>query len=258
MEKNLLMGKRNHRSLRDYLYPIIIPILDLLIITNAAYFLPFATINYMMHVVDNPTNVQPRFRVHTQQFPLDIMLYGICSQHSRNTLYQIQVNKEAFRRAGNFVRVQDEGRHDTSLQRILETKLSRIDNVLCGENLMDEHTADPQYSTWVAAGLIVIILLTLTGILSFLGIVIHTSARMMWGRTGVKAYCIVEWISQAISWIVTFSSFLYLALTWSERRSSRASFGPGYVVMSITSMLFVFGSMGLSLETVLSRCTYFN
>jgi len=59
MENNLSMGKRGHRILRDHLYPIIIPILDLLVITNAAYFLPFATINYTMHVVvDNPTNVQ--------------------------------------------------------------------------------------------------------------------------------------------------------------------------------------------------------
>jgi len=34
-----------------------------------------------------------------------------------------------------------------------------------------------------------------------------------------------------------FASFLYVALTWQERTRSNASFGSGYVIMSIASIL---------------------
>ena len=60
--------------------------------------------------------------------------------------------------------------YDNRLQQILNTKLTRIDAFICGDEGVAH--ADRQYSTWVAAGLIVTVILMPAGVLSLLGIAI--------------------------------------------------------------------------------------
>ena len=119
----------------------------------AAYYLPFATINYGMH--------------STKHLFLDIQLYGVCGRQSRKTLQQISLYMETLRNAVN--RPEKLG-GDDRLQQIMDTKPTRINAFICGDEGVAH--ADRQYSTWVAAGLIVTVILMPAGVLSLLGIAI--------------------------------------------------------------------------------------
>jgi len=56
------------------------------------------------------------------------------------------------------------------LQQIMDTKPTRINAFICGDEGVAH--ADRQYSTWVAVGLIVTVILMPAGVLSLLGIAI--------------------------------------------------------------------------------------
>jgi hypothetical protein len=152
-------------------HPIIIPIIYHLVLI-AAYYLPFATINYGMHTIAPEDILRSPVPIRTTRLKLDVQLYGVCGRQSRETLEQISQYMETLRNAGNRPEKQadDIVTYDNPLQQILGTKLTTINAFLCGEEGVAH--ADRQYSTWVAAGLIVTVILMPAGVLSLLGIAI--------------------------------------------------------------------------------------
>ena len=97
--------------------------------------------------------------IRTTMISLDIQLYGVCGRQSRKTLQQINQNMQTLLNAGNRPlskqekQGDDEMTYDNRLQQILNTKLTRINAFICGDEGVAH--ADRQYSTWVAAGLMV-------------------------------------------------------------------------------------------------------
>jgi len=72
-------------------HPIIIPIIYLLVLI-AAYYLPYATINYGMHTIALEDIHRSPVPIRTTMISLDIQLYGVCGRQSRKTLHQISQN----------------------------------------------------------------------------------------------------------------------------------------------------------------------
>ena len=237
-----------------YLRPIATPILFLAILVSS-YFLPFATIQYSMHAVslgdiaqDKPNGGKP-IPIQTKTISLDVMVYGVCGQQRK--LKQIWVNREILLGAGNHYQ-QKQGAdeivpHNNRLQTLLQkTKLLEINRHLCADG--DIINRDPLLATWVGAGLIVLVLFAVSGILSLLCITFHvitviqnsiiTSIRCD-GRCQYRTKWIVDLLSEATSWFVVFASILYVALTWGERRSTDASLGSGCLaVLGISFAMF--------------------
>ncbi len=220
-------------------HPIIVPITYLLVLL-AAYCLPFAIIYYSMHTISPGDILRSPVPIHTTRIRLNVMLYGVCGRQNGEALRQISQNMETLRNAGNRPQApgSDDAVYDNRLQLILDTKLTRVNAYLCGDGGVVH--ADRQYSTWVAAGLAVTLILMMAGALSLLCIAIicaldiarrrHDDDRRGAGRC-------VWLLSDAISWLVIFASLLYVSLTYQERGRSHASFGSGCVFMSIASVL---------------------
>jgi hypothetical protein len=217
-------------------HPIIIPIIYLLVLISA-YYLPFATINYGMHTIAPEDILRSPVPIRTSRLKLDVQLYGVCGRQSRETLQRINQYMEILRKAGNRPEKQaiDEVVYDNRLQQILGTKLTMINAFLCGDEGIAH--ADRQYSTWVAAGLIVTLILIPAGALSLVCIVIYTLTLARGRDRRGLSWVVVDLLSNVISWLMIFASLLYVALTWQERARSNASYGSGYVIMSIASML---------------------
>ena len=232
-------------------HPIIIPIIYLLVLI-AAYYLPYATINYGMHTIAPEDIHRSPVPIRTTMISLDILLYGVCGRQSRKTLQQINQNMQTLLNAGNRPlskqekQGDDEMTYDNRLQQILNTKLTRINAFICGDEGVAH--ADRQYSTWVAAGLIVTVILMPAGVLSLLGIAICALAIARRHDRCEPSWVVVNMLSNVISWLMIFASLLYVALTWQERTRSNASFGSGYVIMSIASVL-----IGARLTGIFSR-----
>jgi hypothetical protein len=228
-------------------HPIIIPIIYLLVLI-AAYYLPFATINYGMHTIAPEDVLRSPIPIRTTRLKLDVQLYGVCGRQSRKTLEQISRYMETLRNAGNRPEKQagDEVNYDNRLQQILGTKLTTINAFLCGDEGIAH--ADRQYSTWVAAGLIVTLILMAAGALSLVCIALYTLAIVRGrDRCGLR-WVVVNLLSNVISWLMIFASIMYVALTWQERARSNASYGSGYVIISVASIL-----VGARLAGVFSR-----
>mmetsp|Transcript_7166 Transcript_7166/g.15510 ORF Transcript_7166/g.15510 Transcript_7166/m.15510 type:complete len:289 (-) Transcript_7166:50-916(-) len=255
MIRNVADERRSNRI--GFLRPIIIPIL-VFVVLNASYFLPFAKIEYSMHVI-SPDDIQDNQRdgtpipIHTERIPLDVMIYGICGEP--NEVKRIHENKQFLSMSGYPRQQQNTSEifYNNRLQMILDTKLRRIDRFLCVDG--DSVNDDLQLATWVATGLIVIMLLTLGGVLSLVCTLFHAVNWIKYGRNRHRKSCVAELLAEAISWIVIFASILYVVFTWSERRSSHASFGPGCIVMLTVSSVMLCGSMRLSLGIILSKFT---
>ena len=215
----------------DCLRPLAVPILFLAAIATSACFLPFARVNYSMHVIDPDDVWQHQLDgtpvpVYTTQIPLDVRLYGVCGQTDK--LEQIQRNKEFLLEAGNHGTSQKPRGYTNRLQYLLDTKLRKL-AVCAGEaNRLSE---DLQIATWVAAGLLVSVLLILAGSLSLSALAIH--AATVKSRAGdapdrYRASSAVEVLSESVSWVSLLATFVFTAFTWNERRSSNSSYGPGY------------------------------
>ena len=100
----------------------------------------------------------------------------------------------------------DEMTYDNHLQQILNTKLTRINAFLCGDEGVAH--ADRQYSTWVTTGLIVTMILMPVGVLSLLGIAICTLAITRRHDRCEPSWVVINIVSNVISWLMIFASFL--------------------------------------------------
>ena len=226
----------------NLLQPILAPLIFLIVIGSAAYFLPFANINYRMHTIDSNSSA-PINVLTDDTIQLDVMVYGICARQSKESLQQIQTKKKLLLDAGN---TSDEISAETYeysnyLQLILKTKLTRVNNFICGDNVRMKH--DQQIATFVAAGLVSLLVLILAEFLSLSTIAVHTITIIQWAQKKesnngpFEAHWSVELLAKSSSWLVLFSSFLYMALSWNARSSSYASLGSGYIIMLVTSVV---------------------
>eukprot|EP00581_Thalassiosira_minuscula_P003339 CAMPEP_0183739888 /NCGR_PEP_ID=MMETSP0737-20130205/58290_1 /TAXON_ID=385413 /ORGANISM="Thalassiosira miniscula, Strain CCMP1093" /LENGTH=249 /DNA_ID=CAMNT_0025974805 /DNA_START=459 /DNA_END=1208 /DNA_ORIENTATION=+ len=206
-------------------------------------------------------------QIETERIPLDVMLYGFCGQTGK--VEHIRQKRQMLMAAGNSpppeYQRRKEADHDqiiynNRLHTILGTGLLRINHYFCvdGDHGM---STDLQLATWVAAGIIVLLLFIIAAILSVLCIAGHAMIVIQRANRGsndernrFQTSCFVELLSDAIAWIVIMASLLYVALTWNERRGSHATLGSGCIVMLAISFAMFCGSIGLvSWEKALSR-----
>ena len=225
------------------LQPILAPLIFLVVIGSAAYFLPFAKITYRMHVIDSKSS-SPINILTDDTIQLDVMIYGVCTRQSKDSLQQIHTKKKLLLDAGN---TSDEISAETYSNRlqllILKTKLTRINNFICGDNVHMNNN-DQQYATFVAAGLVSLLFLILAECLSLFAIAVHTLTIIQWvqkkesnNSIRFKEHWIVELLVNASSSLVIFASVVYMTLSRNERRSSYAAFGSGYIIMLVTGVV---------------------
>jgi hypothetical protein len=213
------------------------------------------------------------------------MIYGVCGRQSRKTLLKIHDNLEKLRNAGN--RPTNHGNdkgiqevaiiYDNRLQSLLDTKLVRkVNEVICNfvnnDNEQDSTSFQPsfdrQYATWVAAGLVVMMILLFAGVpLSLFCIVsICTLNLVAWRynkhrrstRSKSRWWLLIELLSNVNAGLVPFTTFLYVALTWQECQSSKAFYGSGYIIMLLASIFMSIQLSGFSIDEMLllaaARC----
>ena len=220
-----------------FLKPILGPILFLLVIILVAYFLPFANIKYQSQTISNEIQRDGSLEVLTETIALDVWLFGVCNRHSSEQIQRIHENKSRLADSGNYnPHLDDEMIYTNRLQLILATRLTEIDNLFCGEDVQ----LDPQYTTFVAAGLVTIILLALAVSLLLLCITIHTVTRIKRTRSKPSSQYEMHWavklLYEASVWIVTFALLLYFAFTYAVRRGPNASVGSGFIILMITTI----------------------
>ena len=213
------------------------PLLVLCVIV-ASYFLPFGKVNYAMHSIayDETRQLNEPIPITTEHIPINIFIYGVC--HQENKLQHILKNRITLLNAGNYVSKEEKVVHRNRLQMILDTNLTAINNFLCRDEEGPRLNTNPQVATWVAAGLVVLLLLTIAGILSLLCAAAHVLA--IWQARDDpnwhKLNSVVRILSDSISWIVLFASILYVAFTWGER-GSQNRLGPGCISMIICAII---------------------
>jgi len=131
------------------------------------------------------------------------MIYGVCGRQSRKTLLKIHENMEILRSAGNRPTnhgndkgIQEIFIYEIRLQSLLDTVLARKVNeiICCVANNDDEQGSmspqpsfDRQYATWVAAGLVVLMILLFAAPLSLLCIVLSVPSIGSNGDTNIVA-----------------------------------------------------------------------
>jgi hypothetical protein len=162
--------------------------------------------------------------------------------------------------------------YDNRLQSLLDTKLVRkVNEVIC--NFVDndneqgstsfQPSFDRQYATWVAAGLVVMMILLFAGApLSLFCIVsICTLNWIAWShitRSKSHWWQLIELLSHLNAGVVLFTTFLYVALTWQECHSSKAFYGSGYIIMLLASIFMSIRLSGFSIDEMLllaaARC----
>ena len=233
-------GRRCLRVLRH----IIVPILILVAITSS-YCLPFASVNYSMQTISNKTEGIAT-QVATEEIQLEVMAYGVCKRQSGEHLQRIHDKNLALERAGNFVGYDNE-RYHNRLQLLLSTDLLNLANFLCGSNIF----IDPQTNTWTAAGLVIILLLILAGLLSLLSITTHVSTVIY-----TKSYDryrpnkAVTLFATASTTMISMASLLFVSLTWHER-TSMAQFGTGFIIILTVTVLILCGHI---MGSILTSC----
>ena len=261
---------------------IIIHLIYLTILISL-YYLPLVTIQYNMHTklpehasVGVPARQRPRqpIQIQSTQLSLDVMIYGVCGRQSRKTLLKIHENMEILRSAGNRPTnhgndkgIQEIFIYENRLQSLLDTVLARKVNeiICCVANNDDEQGSmspqpsfDRQYATWVAAGLVVLMILLFAAPLSLFCIVLICTLNWIeWRykhrrstRSKSRWWLVIELLSNVNARLVLFATFLYVALTWQECRSSKASYGSGYIIMLLASAFISIRLSGL----LMRRC----
>ena len=225
------------------LQPILAPLIFLVVIGSAAYLLPFAKITYRMHVIDSKSSSPPINILTDDTIQLDVMIYGVCTRQSKEKLQQIRTKKKILLDAGNTSDEISAETYSNRLQMILKTKLTRINNFICGDNVHMNNN-DQQYATFVAAGLVSLLFLILAECLSLFAIAVHTLTIIQWALKKESINCIsfkehwsVDLLVKSSSSLVIFASFVYMTLSWNERRSSYAAFGSGYIIMLVTGVV---------------------
>ena len=225
------------------LQPILAPLIFLVVIGSAAYLLPFAKITYRMHVIDSKSSSPPINILTDDTIQLDVMIYGVCTRQSKEKLQQIRTKKKILLDAGNTSDEISAETYSNRLQMILKTKLTRINNFICGDNVHMNNN-DQQYATFVAAGLVSLLFLILAECLSLFAIAVHTLTIIQWAQKKESINCIsfkehlsVDLLVKTSSWLVLLATFVYMTLSWNERRSSYAAFGSGYITMLVTGVV---------------------
>jgi hypothetical protein len=159
--------------------------------------------------------------------------------------------------------------YDNRLQSLLETKLVRkVNTVVCNfVNNDDEQGStssqpsfDRQYATWVAAGWVVMMILLFAGAplslfcivsICILNLVAWRYKHRRSTRSKSCWWQLIELLSNVNAWLVIFTTFLYVALTWQECQSSKAFYGSGYIIMLLASNIYVYS---IYLDFRLRRC----
>jgi hypothetical protein len=258
----------------------------------SVYYLPLVTIQYNMHTilpehayVGAPTRQRPKqpIQIQSTQLSLEVMIYGVCGRQSSKTLLKIHENMEILRNAGNLPTNNDydkgiqEVAYDNRLQSLLEMKLVRkVNEVICNFVNNDNEQGstsfqpsfDRQYATWVAAGLVVMMILLFAGapLSIFCIVTICTLNWIEWRynkhrrstRSKSRWWLLIELLSNVNAGVVLFATFLYVALTWQECQSSKASYGSGYMIMLLASIFMSIRLSGFSIDEMLllaaTRC----
>jgi hypothetical protein len=237
--------------------------------------------------VEAPAWQRPKqpIQIQSSHLSLDVMIYGVCGRQSSKTLLKIHENMEILRNAGN--RPTNHGNdkgiqevaiiYDNRLQSLLEMKLvMKVNEVICNfvnnddeqGSISSEPSFDRQYATWVAAGLVVLMILLFAGApLSLFCIVsICTLNWIEWRnnkhhRSTRSKSCwwqLIELLSNVNAGVVLFAPFLYVALTWQECQSSKAFYGSGYIIMLLASIFMSIRLSGFSIDEMLllaaARC----
>ena len=165
---------------------------------------------------------------------LNVMIYGVCGRQSRKTLLKIHEKMEILRSAGNRPTnhgndkgIQEIFIYENRLQSLLDTVLARkVNEIIChvvdNDNdhlvtLHQQHFFDRQYATWVAAGLVVLIILFFTAPLFILCIVsICTLNWIEWRykprrstRSKSRWWQLIELLSNVNAGLVIFATFLF-------------------------------------------------
>ena len=264
--------------------------LTYLVILLSVYYLPLVTIQYNMHTimpehasVGVPARQRPRqpIQIQSTQLALDVMIYGVCGRQSRKTLLKIHENMEILRSAGNRPTnhgndkgIQEIFIYENRLQSLLDTVLARtVNEIIChvanNDNeqgsMSPQPSFDRQYATWVAAGLVVLMILLFAAPLSLFCIVLICTLNWIeWRykhrrstRSKSRWWLVIELLSNVNTGLVLFATFLYVALTWQECRSSKASYGSGYIIMLLASIFMSIRLSGLLIEDMLAatRCS---
>ena len=268
---------------------IIIHLIYLTILISL-YYLPLVTpIQYAYNIAracfsrsTSTAAAAATIQIQSTQLSLDVMIYGVCGRQSRKTLLKIHENMEILRSAGNCPTnhgndkgIQEIFIYENRLQSLLDTVLARtVNEIIChvanNDNeqgsMSPQPSFDRQYATWVAAGLVVLMILLFAAPLSLLCIVsICTLNWIQWRykhrrSTRSKSFRwwqLIELLSNVTAGLVIFATFLYVALTWQECRSSKASYGSGYIIMLLASIFMSIRLSGLLIEEMLAatRCS---
>jgi len=229
--------------------------------------------------VGTPARQRPRqpIQIQSTELSLDVMIYGVCGRQSRKTLLNIHENMEILRNAGNRPNYDNDEVviiYDNRLESLLDTVLARrVNEIICHVANNDDEKGsmspqpsfDRQYATWVAAGLVVLMILLFAAPLSLLCIVLICTLNLVAWRykhrrsTKCKSrwWQLIELLSNVTAGLVIFATFLYVALTWQECQSSKALYGSGYIIMLLASVFISVRLSGLLIEEMLAatRCS---
>ena len=222
-------------SFTRFLYPITTPLVFFLVIIPITSFLPFVTIFYSMHSVSlvqvythrmehTPIVVGSEIiQANTMLFPC---LGGICSQDKE----LIQQNLKLLLDAGNTSQ-NDLGQSSaatSTVEAFFNTMTIWLASIFRTD--ADNMRNDEQVQLFAWAGVLVVLLLLLAGVLSAAAILIHTINIIQRGSDELKS--IVESFNDAIGWILAFASLLFPAMTWTQPKKYQA----GFIIMLLCSI----------------------